>query len=111
MDSPDLQARSDREGRMIPDTAEKLKNLHCASQRDIILDAVAEMRANEATIARQAARIEALDLALAPFAKAAEHLWSTNQDADVFAHFELGTADPVRLTYGDLRAAFKARAA
>lgn len=47
---------------MISDTAEKLKQLRCASQRDIILDAVAEMRANEAVIARQAARIEALEL-------------------------------------------------
>lgn len=48
---------------MIPDTAEKLKQLRCASQRDIILDAVAEMRASEATIARQAARLEALETA------------------------------------------------
>ena len=96
---------------MALDTAEKLKQLRCASQRDIILDAVAERRANEAKIERQAARIEALEWALYPFAEAAQHLYSSNHDDDVFAHFQLGTAEPVRLTYGDLRAAFKAGAA
>lgn len=44
-------------------TAEKLEQLRCASQRDVILNAVAEMRAGEATIVRQAARIEALEAA------------------------------------------------
>lgn len=92
------------------DTAEKLKQLRCASQRDIILDAVAEMRANEAVIARQAARIDALVSSLKPFVDAAAQLRKTNQDTDVFAHFQLEKSDPVRLTYGHLRAAREAAA-
>lgn len=45
---------------MKPDIAERLKQLRCASERNLIMEAVAWIRKCEATIERQSSTIEAL---------------------------------------------------